>query len=125
MKIAAKITNRLKVIASVEAETQALLDYFGDINRLKVIASVEAETDYTQRPGHADSSASRSLLPWRLRPDRKARAAICPYRLKVIASVEAETHHLDNLAENPRDRLKVIASVEAETFGCRRGQLRA
>ena len=59
---------RLKVIASVEAETKApSISWLNGCIRLKVIASVEAETRSAAWEIFKPVSASRSLLPWRLR----------------------------------------------------------
>ncbi len=83
---------RLKVIASVEAETSiASCLVVMPLFRLKVIASVEAETT-----GAKDTDEAM-------------------HRLKVIASVEAETAEHEAALERYKHRLKVIASVEAET----------
>jgi len=60
--------------------------------RLKVIASVEAETSPATKKDRSSRAASRSLLPWRLRQQAEdVDELLRVNRLKVIASVEAET----------------------------------
>ena len=131
---------RLKVIASVEAETAASHRRDMRPRRLKVIASVEAETGHLSDQCAGVAAASRSLLPWRLRrkrnrdPGRRkdsASRSLLPWRLRQKYRLRSartsgtasrsllpwrlrRTTRARNSAAFSR-RLKVIASVEAET----------
>ena len=76
----------------MEAETETAITLVGERPRLKVIASVEAETLYIVRVGENDVLRLKVIASVEAETSNfsRKRPTLKP-RLKVIASVEAET----------------------------------